>query len=222
MPNAPFQFGNFLFAAFALGAVTLGVLAANSDHKFASASPAHDIPENSVWTETIEYYSFSADDLRSAHASMFEASPIVIDGRKFSGLMEWEWEWRAAYDTADGNCAPGRIVTRASSNITLPKWTSYEDASYQDRVEWDRASQVLLRHEKKHETIAKMAVKEFERKANRLPAAAECETLTAQINDLFDRYMKQANTQNKSYDRRTDHGRTEGAKLRLPNFSAGY
>ena len=222
MSNAPFQFGKFLFAAFALGTVTLGVLAENSDHKYASAGPTHDVPEESVWIETIEYYSFSADDLRSAHASMFDASPIVIDGRKFSGLMEWEWEWRAAYDTAGGNCAPGRIVTRASSNIILPKWTSYKDASYQERAEWDRANQVLLRHEKKHETIAKMAVKEFERKANRLPAAAECETLTAQINDLFDRYMKQANTQNKSYDRRTDHGRTEGAKLRLPNFSTGY
>ena len=220
--SSPFQPGELVFAALVCVLVSAGIFSSSLFEQNAMGETRVQVPAESSWDESIEYYSFSAETLRTAHANMFAASPIVIDGRKFSGVMEWEWEWRAAYETSGGMCAPDRVVTRASSKITLPKWEGYHEASYSERKEWDRAQKVLMRHEKKHETIAKMAVREFERKANALPAEASCQALTDTINVLFDRYMKQANHQNKSYDRRTDHGATEGAALRLPNFSSGY
>lgn len=217
----PFKLGELLVAVLVLGAVMAGIGSGTLLPERSASAAEYNIPQESVWAERIEYYQFDAATLTEVHRNMFDASPIVIDGRKYSGLMEWEWSWGATFDESGGQCAPDRIITKASSKITLPKWDSYDEASYADRREWDRAQKVLLRHEKKHETIAKMAVREFERKANRLPAEETCEVLTAKINDLFDRYMVQANTQNKAYDKRTQHGRTEGAVLRLPDFSSG-
>ena len=219
---APVKFSDMMLAALIIGAVYAGFFSDRFSQSSAMTEDEIHVPEESSWTGKIEYYSFTADDLRSAHTDMFAASPIKIDGRKFSGLMSWEWEWRAKYDTSQGNCAPERVITRASSTITLPKWENYDDATYSERREWDRAQKVLLRHEKKHESIAKMAVAEFERKANALPAEQNCKALTETLNGLFDHYMALANHQNKSYDKRTDHGRTEGTVLRLPNFSSGY
>lgn len=219
---SPLQFGNMLFGALALGAVSIGLFSNSTDQQNAYAGSAVDVPEESVWTANIEYYGFEAKDLSAAHTNMFAASPIVIEGRTFSGLMQWEWEWRGHYDTSGVGCAPGRVVTRASSTITLPKWEDYKQASYAQRREWERAQKVLLRHEKKHEVIAQKAVAEFERKANSLSAEENCDALTESINVLFDKYMKQANKQNKHYDKRTEHGATEGAVLRLPDFSTGY
>ena len=220
--SAQISFRDFLLAALIIGAVCAGVFSNAFDQQSAASEAELQIPEESAWASQIDYYSFAADDLRSAHTNMFRASPIVIDGRKFSGLMKWEWEWQAKYDTSSGKCASERVVTRAASTIILPKWENYDDAPYSERREWDRTQKVLLRHEKKHESIAKMAVAEFERKASALPPDEDCDALTASINSLFDRYMELANHQNRSYDKRTDHGRTEGAVLRLPNFASGY
>ena len=220
--SAYFSLKEILFAALIVGALCASVFSDALDKGGIADHTDYDIPAESSWSEHIEYYSFTADDLRSAHTNMFAASPILISERKFSGVMKWEWEWRAKYDTSGGQCAPERVVTRAASTITLPKWENYDEASYTERREWDRAQKVLLRHEKKHERIAKMAVAEFERKANGLPAEEDCEAMTARINQLFDHYMALANHQNRSYDKRTDHGRTEGAVLRLPNFASGY
>lgn len=218
---SPFQFGELLLAALIIGAVSIGLYSKSSSDLNVNAGGAYDVPLESSWLSDIEYYRFSAANLSAAHTNMFDASPIVIEGKKFSGLMQWKWEWRGKYDTSNGGCAPDRIVTQASSTIRLPKWDNVDDASYSDRKEWERAQKVLLRHEKKHEAIAKLAVKEFERKANALPAEESCEAMTETINGLFDRYMDQANKQNKHYDKRTEHGRTEGTVLRLPNFAGG-
>ena len=219
---ASFKFTEILMAVLILGAVGAGILSSEFAELGETSNAEHHVPAESSWDENIEYYSFSAADLRAAHTNMFRASPIVIGGRKFSGVMKWEWEWRAKYTTLGGQCVPERVITRAVSTIILPKWENYEDASYSERREWDRAQKVLLRHEKKHERIAKMAVAEFERKANALGPEDDCDAVTASLNLLFDRYMGLANHQNKSYDKRTDHGRTEGTVLRLPNFVSGY
>jgi len=186
-----------------------------------SASPMaidEGMPRTSEWTQNTEYYSFSATNILQANSLMYRRSPIAIDGEKFGGVMNFGWKWYSIYDDTGGTCSVNQFVIEGWTTITLPNWENQDKAPYAQRSEWDRAMKVLIRHEEKHARIAKAAGDEFERKANALAPQADCEILQNKLEELSVKYIQQANKYNAAYDKRTNHGSTEGVHVRTDKF----
>ena len=113
-------------------------------------------------------------------------SQMRLHGPKgFWGLTSWYIRW-----TAD--CKVSLRVT-----YTMPKWVNKELAPKGLQRHWDAMMERLWLHERGHGRYANLAAREI--------VKVGCRDAR--------RILRKLRRQNKAYDRRTKHGRTQGVRL---------
>lgn len=123
-------------------------------------------------------------------------------GRVFAAHTDWEISW-----SLDGPAAPAVYL---SASVVLPRWIPARDAPAPLRAEWDRYVAALAAHEALHLDVARRA-------AARLEAALLAPDVDApQAERVAAAVQRDARAEEVELDRRTQHGRGDGAVLRAP------
>ena len=194
-----------------LGAVALlasepeaggGTLAASMSLGGESAQPVYSIIDVTTYdvTGTTEEELF-----RSLHAHGPRS-----EGREFFGLMESEMAFRYWKTPSDTGCRLEQIRLDLHLVITLPRWDAPREAPYRLRRDWGRFETALRRHEDEHRKIAEHNAKEIYH-ALRSIRTPTCDTIDAEAHAVTERLRAEGDARQQRFDRRTGHGRTQGA-----------
>ena len=130
------------------------------------------------------------------------------DGARHDARTHWNYQtrWRRG---ADGQCVPGTATVTLTLTMTLPDLTNRDQLSAGDRAGWDDYFAALVAHERNHGRIA-VAGRDQMQAAMR--ASPDCDAMTAVIQTT----NAEVADASEEYDRKTDHGRREGAVYPQP------
>lgn len=153
------------------------------------------------------YYDVEHEEGDSLRAVIGDASPI--EGG-YHGYTKWNLKWSFSFDWDDESCWVSDVTVNMSATITLPELYT-DDPSAQRR--FDRYIVALREHEEGHVDTARLAAEEIEEAVLNMDARPTCKILGRDANALSQAIVKRGNQRDKDYDRRTDHGRTQGARV---------
>lgn len=124
-----------------------------------------------------------------------------------------ETEWFPQYSsTITGQQLASAEVT-VRMRITMPRWPGYESAPAADRSEWDRFFAALQMHEQGHVDLVFQYLSNIDdRLVGQSPTAAS---------EAWDNILAALKSASDSYDRETNHGRTQGTIIAAGSVSPG-
>jgi predicted secreted Zn-dependent protease len=140
-------------------------------------------------------------------------SPIIFKGKKYRGYTQWQVTWNYRWWETTNSCKVTTAQTQLKVTFTLPKIPNNHPVDAQTRQGFNRYFQALFKHEQNHQQSGVLAAKAIESMLLGLPSFSTCAQLENVANQLGYKIIKKYRQRDLDYDRRTDHGRTEGVML---------
>ena len=107
-----------------------------------------------------------------------------------------------------------RTVPAPSVGGVVSAGPTVEEAAFQRGYAQGQADYAEAReHELGHFQLYQATAREIERSLSQLPTMRKCQTLESEANRIGNLLMKTGNEVNVEYDRRTEHGAKNGARL---------
>jgi predicted secreted Zn-dependent protease len=148
-------------------------------------------------------------DLRGALSA---ASPIREGGRVYHGYTRWFVRWHSFWRVNDGLCRMQRVSTEVDIEFTLPNATRQpRDRALRQR--YTDFLNALRTHEQGHADFALQAAQQIEQALMAVPPQPDCDQLSAAANARGHAIIEHTRANERAYDDRTGHGRTQGAFL---------
>ncbi len=170
---------------------------------FSSVADAEIVAESKY-----SYYSVSSPSKRQLPRRLDKATPIKIRGKKFHGQAHSHLNWYFWWETKNGSCYITNVKVTVDTTFTLP---TLENSNKIVQELWDRWFPYLLRHENGHRDNALRIAKMIEKGIYNLPGQKDCGVLEKNANELANYFIQELEHVDKVYDRKTNHGETEGA-----------
>ena len=150
----------------------------------------------------LTYYDVSGRTPEQIRAAIDRLRPTDSnDGKRVDALTRNHFQWR--WPIINGVCDLRRATVEFHASVTLPRLVNVSSLSDGIQREWTRYLAGIEEHEKGHLLNA------WTRRDDVLTAIknATCDT----ANDAAKAVLKEINQADVDYDRRTDHGRRQGA-----------
>lgn len=132
------------------------------------------------------------------------------DGGRRDGYHLYRWRTHYRLDETLRGCSVRRFTILVRSVIVGPEWTGSGTASPALVAAWRRFVGNLRRHEEGHRSIVERAMRDYRRRASRITAEG-CPELRDELTRLNGRIGERLAERQAAYDRRTRHGRAQGA-----------
>ena len=136
------------------------------------------------------------------------SSPIRSRGLVYHATTDWQVQWRFWWQNANDGCVIERVRTEVAVQIQLPELiagTAAQETEFADYLD------ALTLHEEGHQQLALDAAEAIDLALQQLPAASHCTALEANANALGQQLLQRFREREYDYDRRTNHGQTQGA-----------
>lgn len=162
--------------------------------------------------ESLDYLYYDVYHQRGQllHKAITRAS-TVSKGKGYHGFTEWKVRWNFRWNSdRSGRCHISSVNVVAEGTITLPALHT-DDARAQQN--FDRYIEALEAHELGHFRFAQDAAAAIEIAIGDMGERASCARLEADANALGHAILAEAIRDEKDYDLRTDHGKTQGARI---------
>lgn len=165
-------------------------------------------------TSTVfKYYDIFPASNAELNREMLKRSPIKKNGRTFKGHTHWKVNWHFKWQRRNGICRITKVNTTLSVTYTMPRIAEGYRVTQPVRRSFNSYFASLLKHEKNHMKSGLYAARDIEYALLNLGAFASCEQLDATANATGKRIIQQYNKRDREYDKKTDHGRTEGVNI---------
>lgn len=164
-------------------------------------------------TWATNHYRVAGETLREIQRSMERAQPWQRD-RSHAAVTEWNIRTRFAVAAFQGGFRCSGFTTETSIRITMPRWKESLDAPADVQSEWSRYYSALLEHEVGHGQMAVAAAAEMHRQVATLGTQSDPDILKQRADGLVAEVTAEYRQREAEYDRRTEHGATQGARLR--------
>ena len=162
---------------------------------------------NSIRTDYYEVHGTTAEALL---ASMRATQPSTNHASTV-----WRIDWNFEYLLKPDECILSSFSARVRVRYTLPQWVDSQRADKALQGEWKRYLGALGLHESGHAGFAIAAANEMVRLVNsREWRAPDRKELKARIDEACDKTIREYRAREVAYDEKTDHGRTQGARLK--------
>jgi predicted secreted Zn-dependent protease len=152
------------------------------------------------------HYRVSGATLPAVRESV-RANGTASAGSRYAGFHRWN------ITPSTSGCGRGTIAVR--STILVPKHANEAELTAQDRAEWVRYAEALLAHEVGHRTIILSHVEAVRRRLM-VPSVTDCREWKASFTREVNAELVRARAASARLDTLTNHGRSQGASLRLP------
>lgn len=136
-----------------------------------------------------------------------EAAANSMNGREEWGLFESHLPYKWDSD-AQGNATS--VTLQPTFTITMPSWPAYRDQPQQCQDQWDAMWRALRKHEGGHSDLFEKGVAKVVRKLESLEP-----TTGADVDKLMTQTESDLQSEQNSYDTRTDHGKSQGVELTI-------
>ena len=160
--------------------------------------------------EDTRYYDVTGETPAEIWQEMKAHGPVGKDGVRYNGNTKWSVRWRYPYARSAEGCATGPVAVRLSVVYTLPRWDRPRGASTELESQWERFIEALDEHEQGHAEFGRQAAREIKQALEAIPARSSCESLSRIANATGAEILELTRPQEREYDRRTNHGATQG------------
>jgi predicted secreted Zn-dependent protease len=128
-----------------------------------------------------------------------------VNGQRHDARTTWRYatRWRGG---PGGACLPQTSEVTVSITVTMPDLQDPDRLNRDERAAWDRYMVGLELHEGNHARIANLGAEQMQAA---MRAASSCEEMQA----VVERIGSEISAASVEYDRRTQHGATEGARF---------
>lgn len=163
-------------------------------------------------SESYEFYHISPTTKHEILKQLNQASPISEHGKVFHGYAYSKINWRFKYKWKNNstNCWITSVHTQLHTTYTLPKLATH---THEVRQVWSKWYPKLVLHEKGHHKFALNIANKIQESITKLPTQTSCKVLERKANAIGQRLIAELDALNKQYDKRTNHGETQGAFL---------
>ena len=140
-----------------------------------------------------------------------------IGSRRHFGRTSWTAHWRIEYQEPAGGradsapCRIRRTDVHLDVEVTLPRWDAPARAPTPLRRDWKSFIDALAFHEREHKESIISAGHRVMRTLDSLQAPS-CPALKKKAETRARTIIERARRYNRRYDKRTDHGKTQGAR----------
>jgi predicted secreted Zn-dependent protease len=132
--------------------------------------------------------------------------------RPYRGQTHASISDRYDYASSSAGCAITRATVAARIVFTMPRWKPKGKPDPFLVFEWNRFIEALWIHERGHALRALAAKRDVERTLRNL-VSPTCEELRASAETATDQIISKLRARDRVYDRKTDHGATQGASI---------
>ncbi len=160
-----------------------------------------------------KYYDITPTSLAGLHKAVFSRSPIKTNGRQYAGQTRWKLSYRYRRTLDGAGCRSGSLAIALDIQYTMPRLAKNHWTPISVRNAFNRYYQALLRHEQGHARSGRLAAREAELALQRLPVFPRCDQLNSAMVSTFNNIVLKYQQRDMEYDRRTVHGKTQGATL---------
>jgi len=155
-----------------------------------------------------QHYPVRISEGETLAQALDRSSPIRQRGLVFHATTDWQVQWRFWWrDDSDG-CVIEQVNTEVEVQIQLPELIAGTDAQ---RAEFADYLSALTEHEEGHQQLALAAGEAIDLALRRFPVAGTCDALETDANALGQQILQRFQEREFDYDRRTNHGQTQGA-----------
>jgi len=161
---------------------------------------------------TYKYYSIKTTSAHDLYADLNHSSPIKEHNQIFHGRTDTNINWYFWWATDNGNCRISKVSTDVEVIYTLPKLLneSNDDKLKEIWIQWYPA---LVKHEENHAAHAVSIAYQIEDTIRNITPAANCKKLETLANKAGNKLIMKLHQIDAMYDKKTEHGKTEGAAL---------
>jgi predicted secreted Zn-dependent protease len=164
-----------------------------------------------------DYYEISGDTAEALLASMRANQPFTN-----YAATEWRVSWKYDCLLKPNECILRSFKVQVRVRFILPHWIDSQRADLALQEEWKRYFGALQIHESGHAGFGIEAGKEMVRLVNsREWRVADRKELKARIDEECEKTLQDFRAQEVAYDKKTDHGRTQGARLKTTPVMTG-
>ena len=161
-------------------------------------------------SESYNFYLISPESKGEILKLLNSTSPILEDGDVYHGYayssINWNFRWR--YNK--NSCWITSASTKLNTTYTLPK---LETKSNDVNQVWNQWYPKLVLHEKGHHKLAVKIASKIKNTISDMPRARTCTELEKKANGIGQALISELGELNIQYDKRTNHGETQGAFL---------
>ncbi len=194
-----------MLAVLFFGLCTLHVRA---DHGFPASTT------NLQFTIKTNFYLLSGNSLAALRPQLLRLGPWTPEGRKVDAYTSWKMNWGHGY----GGTTNGYFIVAPSVvldlNFTFPRWIAPTNTSAADFAEWRRYMGALMTHELGHVAIATRHAEQLLKLLGTNFVFHSGRELRQYVESQGQRCINETRLENLKYDRQTEHGTTQGARLR--------
>jgi predicted secreted Zn-dependent protease len=163
-------------------------------------------------TQALEHYPVTGNNARQILDALFASAPVASsEGRQSLGHTYTDLAWR--YEMAsvgEGRCRIEDVSVSLDIRIRLPEWQPARKPGKRLAEQWQAFIEGLTGHELQHRALALDAASAVRSVLLDLPEMP-CKDARSATDRATRPIMQRLAADNRAYDARTQHGRTEGA-----------
>ena len=159
------------------------------------------------------YYYIDGPSATVLAAQLEQNGPVGTDGNRYAGRTRWDIQWKLRPQQQGTACVMRDVAVAVGIARTLPRWRGEDKGAGALKARWTRFLAALQRHQDGHKEHGLKAGKEIEAAVHAVKPASNCEDLEAAANAAANAIVAKFQALDQEYDRRTDHGRNQGATL---------
>ncbi len=159
------------------------------------------------------YYYVNGPSASVLAAQIDQNGPPGADGKRYAGKTKWDVQWKFRHEQHGVTCSMKEVAVAVGIAQTLPKWRGEPKGAAALKTRWQQFAVALKRHEDDHKDHGLAAGKEIEAALLAAKPASNCEDLAAAANSAAEAIVAKYQKLDQDYDRKTDHGRSQGATL---------
>lgn len=155
-----------------------------------------------------QHYPVRINQAETLAQALDRSSPIRSRGLVYHATTDWQVQWRFWWQNANEGCVIKRVRTEVSVQIQLPQLVAGTAAQQTEFADYLDA---LTLHEAGHQQLALDAAEAIDLALQQFPVAGSCAALETDANALGQQLLQRFREREYDYDRRTNHGQTQGA-----------
>jgi predicted secreted Zn-dependent protease len=159
------------------------------------------------------YYYIDGPSAAVLAAQLDQTGPVGSDGKHYAGRTRWDIQWKFRHQQQGITCSLKDVAVAVGIAQTLPKWRGEDKGAPGLKAHWSRFIDALQRHEEGHKEHGLKAGRQIEAAVLAVKPASNCEDLEAAANAAAQAIVAKFQALDEEYDRKTDHGRNQGATL---------
>lgn len=158
-----------------------------------------------------EEYVIEGSSARELRAELDRKGPLDKEGVRHDAYTTWNVTWEYPYERRGDGCASGRVTVKVRIVETLPRWDPPPGTPDDLVRKWRTYLAALETHEDGHAQNGIDGAREVKVALEQIGAQETCDDFETRADRVGDEVMERHRQRDRSYDRETRSGATQGA-----------